>query len=82
MLKGLGYDPGRVDGYFDKNTERALKKFQSDQGIRADGELDAKTAEKLESKLIELIRDPKNDAQLNRALEEIRKEITQAASKP
>lgn len=76
MLKGLGYEPGRVDGYFDKNTESALKKFQGAHELEANGVLEAKTAEKLESKLIELIRDPKNDAQLNRALEEIRKEIT------
>lgn len=76
MLKGLGFEPGRLDGYFDKNTEGALKKFQGAHEIEANGILDAKTAEKLESKLIELIRDPKNDVQLNRALEEIRKEIT------
>ncbi|MNJ47835.1 Carboxy-terminal processing protease CtpB precursor [compost metagenome] len=76
MLKGLGFDPGRVDGYFDTNTERALKQFQGANELEANGVLEAKTAEKLESKLIELIRDPKNDAQLNRALEEIRKEIS------
>ncbi|MNJ47614.1 Carboxy-terminal processing protease CtpB precursor [compost metagenome] len=80
MLQGLGFDPGREDGYFDKNTERALKKFQSSHGIETSGMLDAKTIEKLESSLIELIRDPKNDAQLNRAMEEVRKEITAAAS--
>lgn len=80
MLKGLGFDPGREDGYFDKNTERALKKFQSSHGIETSGMLDVKTIEKLESSLIELIRDPKNDTQLNRAMEEVRKEITAAAS--
>ncbi|MGG6314576.1 S41 family peptidase [Paenibacillus macerans] len=75
MLDGLGFDPGRKDGYFDKNTENALKKFQAEQKLAANGVLDAKTAEALETSLIKQIRDPKNDAQLNRALEEIRKEI-------
>lgn len=76
MLDGLGYAPGRKDGYFDKNTEKALKKFQSDQKLTVNGVLDAKTAEALESSVIKQIRDPKNDAQLNRALEVVRKEIT------
>lgn len=75
MLDGLGYDPGRKDGYFDKNTEKALKKFQVDQKLTANGVLDAKTAEALENSVIQHIRDPKNDAQLNRALEIVRKEI-------
>lgn len=75
MLSGLGFDPGRKDGYFDKNTENALKKFQAGQNLTANGVLDAKTAEALESSLIKQIRDPKNDAQLNRALEVVRKEI-------
>lgn len=75
MLNGLGYDPGRKDGYFDKNTEKALKKFQADQKLTASGVLDEKTAVALESSLVKQIRDPKNDAQLNRALEIVRKEI-------
>lgn len=75
MLDGLGYNPGRKDGYFDKNTEKALKKFQTDQKLTANGVLDAKTAEALEASIIQQIRDPKNDMQLNRALEIMRKEI-------
>lgn len=80
MLKGLGYDPGRTDGYFSKATENALKKFQTDKKLSANGVLDAKTAEALEASLVEQIRDPKNDNQMNRAIEEIRKEITAPAS--
>ncbi|MMZ70775.1 hypothetical protein D1872_339190 [compost metagenome] len=53
-----------------------MKKFQSDQKLTVNGVLDAKTAEALESSVIKQIRDPKNDAQLNRALEVVRKEIT------
>lgn len=75
MLDGLGYQPGRKDGYFDRHTESALKKFQVALKLEPSGVLDAKTAEALESSLIEQIRDPKNDVQLNRAVEEVRKEI-------
>lgn len=75
MLDGLGLDPGRKDGYFDRKTEQALKQFQSSQNIESSGVLDAKTDKALEDSIIKNIRDPKNDAQLKRALEEIRKEI-------
>jgi peptidoglycan hydrolase-like protein with peptidoglycan-binding domain len=36
-LKGLGYDPGQADGQFGAKTEQAVKKFQQDHGITADG---------------------------------------------
>ncbi len=36
-LKDLGYDPGPVDGTFGTKTETAVKKFQTDKGITADG---------------------------------------------
>ncbi|MNM62892.1 Carboxy-terminal processing protease CtpB precursor [compost metagenome] len=75
MLSGLGYDPGRKDGYFGKGTENAIKKFQADNKLEATGILDVKTAEALESSLIKQIQDKKNDNQMNRAIEEIRKDI-------
>ncbi|MCA1293941.1 S41 family peptidase [Paenibacillus sp. alder61] len=81
MLEGLGYEPGRTDGYFSKATENALKKFQEAQKLEATGVLDAKTAEALEAALVKEIRDPKNDNQMNRAIAEIRKEIESPVSK-
>lgn len=81
MLKGLGYEPGRSDGYFNRETEAAVKKFQGDQKLEATGIIDEKTAAALESQLIEHIRDPKNDLQMNRAIEVLREEISAAVSK-
>lgn len=69
MLKGLGYDPGREDGYFSKDTESAVKKYQKTVGITVNGKLDQLTSEKIEASLIEKIRDEKNDVQLEEALE-------------
>jgi g-D-glutamyl-meso-diaminopimelate peptidase len=37
LLDQLGYDPGGVDGIFGANTERAVKEFQPNQGLAADG---------------------------------------------
>lgn len=75
MLDGLGYKPGRTDGYFSKETEAALKSFQRAAGLSATGQVDAKTAEKLEADILKAMRDPKNDAQLNKAVETVKQEI-------
>ncbi|MNR04044.1 Carboxy-terminal processing protease CtpB precursor [compost metagenome] len=80
MLDGLGYAPGRKDGYFDAKTVTAVKTFQKNSKLAANGEIDAKTADALEKSLIAHIRDPKNDVQLGRAFTEIRKEIASPSS--
>lgn len=81
MLDGLGYKPGRKDGYFDTGTKNAVKKFQSEAKLQVTGMIDAKTAEALEVALIKVIQDPANDNQRNRGIAEIQKEIKAAASK-
>lgn len=81
MLDGLGYKPGRKDGYFDAGTKEAVKKFQSAAKLKSTGAIDAKTAEALELALIKVIQDPVNDNQRNKGIEEIQKEIKAAASK-
>lgn len=80
MLDGLGYKPGRKDGYFDAATKEAVKKFQSQAKLKVTGSIDAKTAEALEQALIKAIQDPANDNQRNRGIAEIQKEIKAASS--
>lgn len=75
MLNGLGYQPGRRDGYFSEGTRKAVSDFQQDQKLPVTGIIDLSTAMALEQSVIKRIADPTNDAQLNRAFTEIRKEI-------
>lgn len=47
ILNGLGYDCGNVDGYYGKNVESAVKKFQTDCGLTVDGICGDKTWNRL-----------------------------------
>lgn len=69
MLKGVGHDPKRYDGYFDENTEKAVKDFQKEKDLKATGELDEKTAAAIETEIIDMIRSGKQDVQLQKALD-------------
>jgi len=69
ILKGLGFDPKRQDGYFDQNTEIAVKAFQKINGLPANGIVEQATAKKLQEKLIERLKDPNSDLQLQVAME-------------
>lgn len=80
MLDGLGYKPGRKDGYFDGATKEAVKKFQGSSKLPVTGIINAKTAETLEAALIKAIQNPSNDNQRNRGIEEVQKEIGAASS--
>ncbi|WP_085991362.1 S41 family peptidase [Oceanobacillus senegalensis] len=73
MLTGLGYTTGRTDGYFNEQTESAVKEFQSDNELKATGIVDQETAGLIEAKVVEHIRNGENDRQLERALEELYK---------
>jgi carboxyl-terminal processing protease len=68
MLKGLGYKPGRTDGYFSNETELAVEAFQKDNKLSVTGKIDQKTAQMLDMKIMELIRNGKNDIQLETAI--------------
>ncbi|WHY75692.1 S41 family peptidase [Neobacillus sp. WH10] len=67
MLKAVGYDPGREDGFFDENTKEAVIAFQTAQGLPADGVLKGDSTMKLMDLLREKIKT--NDTQLQKAVE-------------
>lgn len=69
MLKGLGYDVKRDDGYFDNTTEDAVKQFQEEKGLSVTGEIDEKTANEIQMAIIDLIRSGEQDVQLEKAIE-------------
>ncbi|MFC5448748.1 S41 family peptidase [Paenibacillus aestuarii] len=75
MLTGLGFSTERTDGYYNDNTVTAVKAFQRTNGLPMTGEVDTDTANKLEKAVLTQIRDPKNDAQLKAAVQELQKEI-------
>lgn len=42
-LKEKGYDPGQIDGIFGRKTQRAVKQFQREHDLKADGIVGKKT---------------------------------------
>jgi len=75
MLQGIGYPPGRTDGYFDAQTERAVKAFQRVHGLPVTGVVDAETATRIEDELRKRIENPENDVQLQTALQVLVKQV-------
>ncbi len=73
MLSGLNYDTGRDDGYFNKQTEQAVKAFQQDNDLKQTGKVDEKTAELIEAQIIDHIREGDDDQQMKKALQELYK---------
>ncbi|NRD76664.1 PDZ domain-containing protein [Bacillus sp. BRMEA1] len=68
ILEGLGFEPGRTDGYFSKETTIAVKGFQQENDLETTGEIDVKTADKLEDAAVQVMKNEKNDLQLQTAL--------------
>ncbi|MDA8354607.1 MAG: S41 family peptidase [Firmicutes bacterium] len=75
VLEGLGYRPGRTDGYFDKKTETAVKAFQKANKLSVTGKVNEKTALKMQDEFVSLLRDAKSDLQLRAAIETLKKEM-------
>lgn len=71
MLDGLGFKPGRKDGYFSKETEAAVKAFQKANNLKQTGQIDKETAGLIQTKVIENIKNDKNDLQLKKAIDVI-----------
>lgn len=73
MLKALGYDPGREDGFFDEKTKEAVISFQTAQGLAADGVLKGDSTMKLMDLLREKIKS--NDTQVQKAVEVLKEKM-------
>ncbi|WP_226671396.1 S41 family peptidase [Metabacillus litoralis] len=67
-LKGLGFEPSRMDGYFNDATETAVKAFQQTNELPISGKIDQQTADVLNKKLSELRGKEENDLQLKMAI--------------
>ncbi|WP_391557965.1 S41 family peptidase [Robertmurraya sp.] len=67
MLKALGIEPGREDGYFDEATQKAVIEFQKQQKIEQTGILKGESTILLMEKLRELLK--ANDPQVQKAVE-------------
>ncbi|CAM3977405.1 S41 family peptidase [Mesobacillus zeae] len=68
ILTGIGFAPGRTDGYFSEQTETAVKAYQKKNGIKATGIIDEKTAAALEETARKEMKKEENDAQLQAAM--------------
>jgi carboxyl-terminal processing protease len=71
LLKGLGYDSKRVDGYFSKETKQSVKNFQNKNKLKATGIIDNRTAQKINQEIETLKKDEKNDLQLQAAIQSV-----------
>lgn len=69
ILIGIGYEIENVDGVYDKQTEAAVTEFQKDNDIKSSGQVDERTAELMEVKIIEKIRNGVDDLQLEKAFD-------------
>ena len=73
MLKVIGFDPGREDGFFDEKTEQAVKDFQVKEKMDANGILTGESTTRLMQSLRELVQS--NDTQLQKAVEILKDEM-------
>lgn len=73
MLDAIGYEPGREDGYFSKETETAVKAFQTAHGLTVTGRINKETAEKMHAEVLVKIKDVNNDLQLKSAIKIVAK---------
>lgn len=68
ILEGLGYSPGRSDGYFSDLTMNAVRAFQRENDLKVSGSIDQKTASALETAITAEMKKEENDIQLQTAL--------------
>ncbi|WP_441296224.1 S41 family peptidase [Bacillus sp. T33-2] len=73
MLKALGYDPGREDGFFDEKTAQAVMAFQKTENLEQTGTLKGASTIQLMTRLREQIE--KNDPQIQKAVEVLKEQL-------
>lgn len=69
MLKKLGYHIDRVDGFFSKKSEEALKKFQSSIHVKSDGVYTISTSKRLYGAVALEIYQKSEDKVLDKSIE-------------
>jgi len=69
LLKGLGYNVGREDGYFDGATAKAVGLFRADQKVGNQEIMDRKFFTTLKEEVELFRKDSKNDQQLQMAID-------------
>jgi carboxyl-terminal processing protease len=69
IMEGLGFPTGRSDGFFDDKTKTAVSAFQKLHDLPVTGEIDAKTAQRMQEELVKKVKDPANDQQLQAAIQ-------------
>jgi carboxyl-terminal processing protease len=73
MLKALGFDPGREDGFFDAATTKAVRQYQTAEKLEATGIVTGETTRALILDVRELIL--ANDTQLEKAAELVKERL-------
>ncbi|NRD80443.1 S41 family peptidase [Bacillus sp. BRMEA1] len=73
MLKAVGYDPGRTDGFFDDKTKAVVMAFEKANNLPVDGVLKGNAT----NKLMDLVRTKiqANDTQLQKAMEVLKQRM-------
>lgn len=69
MLEAIGYNPGKIDVYFDQDTEDAVKAFQKENGLKQTGIIEGETTNRMMIKLREKL--DKEDPQVEAAKKEV-----------
>lgn len=73
MLKAIGINPGREDGFFDEKTKQAVEAFQAAEKLEVNGVLTGNTTITLMGKLREKLE--KEDTQIQKATEILKQNI-------
>ncbi|RKD21886.1 peptidase S41 [Ammoniphilus oxalaticus] len=75
IMSGLGFPTGRSDGYFDEKTATAVKAFQKLNSLPTSGQVDGQTAKAMQEALLNKMKEPENDLQLQAAIQTITKQV-------